>query len=289
MIRQRFPKRKLVSRIFSRSAVSVPLLPQLSGLNHIPQFLSRVAFEISWNHYQSYSLENLQRLLKVSDCSSKNPKDIAIQYARDPTNASIFNYASFAHNNHFFFESIDEGTTSPESMNEKLRLQLIKSFGSIETLKSEMLFTASAMFGPGFVWLVKDFENNYFVLATYLAGSPYPQANFRQQPADLKNISPEKAPEVMSDALRNKYTGQAMNSVGRFGKLSKGPRIPCGGPETLVPILCVNVWQHVFLPDYGIRPSINGGKPRYLENWWKKINWKVVSQRAIGQNLSWVE
>ncbi len=33
-------------------------------------------------------------------------KDLLIQYARDPENATIFNYASMAHNIHFFFEGI---------------------------------------------------------------------------------------------------------------------------------------------------------------------------------------
>lgn len=34
------------------------------------------------------------------------PKDLLLHYARDPTNAAIFNYASMAWNNHFFFKGI---------------------------------------------------------------------------------------------------------------------------------------------------------------------------------------
>ena len=33
-------------------------------------------------------------------------KDLLIQYAREPESASIFNYASMAHNIHFFFEGL---------------------------------------------------------------------------------------------------------------------------------------------------------------------------------------
>lgn len=173
-------------------------------------------------------------------------------------------------------------------MNGKLKEQIIKNFGSIETLKWEMLETASAMFGPGFVWLVKDFENKYSILATYLAGSPYPKANYRLQRADVQFDLPEKMPENISDHLKRIYANQATNSVGGFGLHSKEPRTPPGAPQSLTPILCVNVWQHVYLPDYGVRPEIRGGKPRYLENWWNKIDWKIVSQRAVGQNTSWV-
>ncbi|RKF59780.1 putative 37S ribosomal protein S26A, mitochondrial [Erysiphe neolycopersici] len=288
MIRQRFPRRNLASKIFSRSVGSIPLLPQFSDLNHIPQFLSRVAFEISWKQQQSYSLEKLKGLISGKEFSQRSPKDIAINYARDPAFAAIFNYASFAHNNHFFFESLERETGNLEKMHEKLKEQIIKSFGSIETLKWEMLETASAMFGPGFVWLVKDFENKYSILATYLAGSPYPKANYRLQRASVQFDLPEKVPEHISDHLKNIYAGQATNSVGGFGPHSKEQRTPPGAPEGLTPILCVNVWQHVYLPDYGVLPEIRGGKPRYLENWWKKIDWKIVSQRAVGQNTNWV-
>ena len=36
----------------------------------------------------------------------KHPKEIALAYARDGSNASLFNHASMAHNNHHFFEAL---------------------------------------------------------------------------------------------------------------------------------------------------------------------------------------
>jgi Fe-Mn family superoxide dismutase len=35
-----------------------------------------------------------------------DPKTLLLNTARDPAQAMIFNYASMAHNNHFFFSSL---------------------------------------------------------------------------------------------------------------------------------------------------------------------------------------
>merc|ERR1711939_243558 len=40
------------------------------------------------------------------------------------------------------------------------------------------------------------------------------------------------------------------------------------------PILCVNVWEHQWIPDYGVL-----GKRAYLTAWWDCIDWQVVENR----------
>lgn len=44
----------------------------------------------------------------VTETKDENTKtkDLLIKYARDPNHAALFNYASAAHNNHFFFETL---------------------------------------------------------------------------------------------------------------------------------------------------------------------------------------
>jgi Fe-Mn family superoxide dismutase len=38
-----------------------------------------------------------------------------------------------------------------------------------------------------------------------------------------------------------------------------------------IPLLTCDVWEHAYYVDY------RNGRPDYLENWWKIINWKFVS------------
>lgn len=128
-----------------------------------------------------------------------------------------------------------------------------------------MLATAEAMFGNGFVWLVVDHNSGFMrILSTYNAGSPYPAAHHRTQAIDTATTDPDVS---MYNASTTKQ------KVGSFGMYS-GSRTPKGlGGMELTPILCVNVWQHMYLRDYGV-----GGKEAYLQRWWNRINWDVVEQ-----------
>jgi len=204
---------------------------------------------------------------------SKAPKDIAIKFARDPNSAPIFNYASMAHNNNFFFSCLSSHETAMPSA---LKADLELSFSSIETLQQEMIVTASSMFGPGFVWLVKSKQlgpRKYFLLNTYLAGSPYAGAHYRKQSVDMNTENGN--PEVL-DLLGR----AAVNTVGAHGQFSKPAKaVPAGGID-VIPILCINTWEHVYLPDYGVGTGGIGGKRAYAERWWDRINWTVVANNA---------
>ncbi|KAI1000491.1 hypothetical protein K3495_g7704 [Podosphaera aphanis] len=282
MLRPRLPRgRPWLNRGGARRTYfHVPELSQFRGMNVVPHFLSETAFHVSWIHYQTFLLLNLNKSIIGTPWESRTLKEIFINHARDPLYAARFNFASMAHNNHFFFDSLANEMTNPEQMPTKMREQIIKSFGSIETMRLEILKTANAMFGPGFVWLVKDFENRYSVLATYLAGSPYPLAIHRKQPLDM-NTSTAEDMATVSEHLQKKIAGPTVNSVGKFGQHSETEgRAP--GSVALVPIICVNVWQHVYLPDYGVGVGAGGGKELYLKKWWDVIDWNKAGYRALG-------
>lgn len=131
------------------------------------------------------------------------------------------------------------------------------------------------MFGPGFVWLVKQntgpkpTPENLAILTTYIAGSPYSGAHFRQQPID-RNTQTTGITQKMSamDYGANMYAGS-------FGphSIRNTPLAP-GGVELEV-LMCVSTWEHVWLLDHGVN-----GKRRFLEAWWDKINWTVVNGHA---------
>lgn len=132
---------------------------------------------------------------------------------------------------------------------------------SVESLKLDFLATASAMFGPGFVWLVKNREKEGLlqILCTYNAGSPYPSAYARRQPVDMNTQSPD--------------TPLANQHAGSMGLHSHNSTTLAPGGLHVDPILCVNTWEHVWMMDYGI-----AGKDEYLERWWNRINWDHVSE-----------
>lgn len=214
-----------------------------------------------------------------TDHEGRDVKDIALLTARDPDTAPIFNYASMAHNNQFFFQHL---SPKPVDMPDLLRSHLEKSFGSVETLRDEMINTADAMFGPGFVWLVKVstpfMPVSFKVLATYLAGSPYPAAHWRRQDVDMNTRSGaqvDAAVETGKRYLDNAAYGAGRRSAEATKRLSFAP----GGTD-LVPLLCLNTWEHVWLYDYGFGVGQSGGKRAYAQKWWHSVNWDKVCKEA---------
>jgi Fe-Mn family superoxide dismutase len=190
-------------------------------------------------------------------------KDLVINFAREPNSAYLFNLASMAFNNHFFFKHINTDPNLTSTPPSDLTVEINKHFSSMDTFRETFLGSAEAMFGPGFVWLVQLNDTNrreLRILNTYLAGSPLSGAHYRRQEQDLNTHNPESY--------------QKLNSVGKFGRAANvavQPKKPLGGVD-ITPILCVNTWEHVWLEDYGIR-----GKREYLEAWWNKINWNEVA------------
>lgn len=176
--------------------------------------------------------------------------------------AYTWNLASMAFNNHFFFRGLSTSPDMTSSPSSELTRLINRSFTSLESLRETMLLTADAMFGPGFVWLVQtpDAKDQPLkLLTTYIAGSPLAGAHNRQQSADLN-------------------TENADSYAGAFGAASRNrdakPKKALGGVD-VIPLLCVNTWEHVWLHDYGI-----GGKMRFLEAWWDRVDWAQVQQNV---------
>lgn len=207
--------------------------------------------------------------------------------ARDRLRADVFNYASMAHNNEFFFRGVvkdatpvnaerpDLGVRQPTQMPPELVRLIEMSYGSVETFKMTFLQTALGMFGPGFVWLClkgSSLDWGFTIVTTYLAGSPYKEAHNKRQSVDTNTVGGRKDDEDVAAVF-----GEA--------KSIRGPhrqgRAP-GGAD-LQPLLCVCTWEHVWLPDYGMylenEEASSGfiyGKEKYLDAWWDVVDWNLV-------------
>jgi Fe-Mn family superoxide dismutase len=187
-----------------------------------------------------------------------------------------------AHNNHLFFSAI---SPDPPPMSSNMVLQITTSFSSPASLRSTFLATATAMFGPGFVWLVKKknfvagrHNDSLAILTTYNAGSPYPGAHFRQQPIDMATSTSA----ITGTTTPQQYaTMHPAGSAGVMGQYSKHDKKAAPGGADLDVLLGVSTWEHVWLRDWGV-----GGKRQFLEAWWERIDWGVVDELvgASGKN-----
>lgn len=250
--------------------------------NNLRRLYSAGGFRAAWTQYQQAILNGLNQRT-AERAYPREIKAIALQTARNPAEAAIFNHASMAFNNHFYFKGI---STSPDQeMDPRLRDRLVTDFGSLDNLKAEMLAMAEAMFGPGFVWLVrvpgKTGVREFRLLATYLAGSPFAGAHNRRQPIDMntQNVTNAIAAGGVEALSKDQFSEQHLtpqNHVGAFGKYSAPTRaesLAYGGVDVL-PCLCVSTWEHSYMLDWRFN------KRDFLQRWWMFIDWNVVADNA---------
>ena len=121
----------------------------------MPGLFSPEGFNTAFSGYQQHLVDNLNDSTQGSKYANQDVKSLAIECARDPTQAYLFNLASMAFNNHFFFRGINTNPDVVSTPPSDLAIMIKRDFGSMDTLRSTFLATAEAMFGPGFVWLVQ--------------------------------------------------------------------------------------------------------------------------------------
>lgn len=157
-----------------------------------------------------------------------------------------------------------------------LKQELEKQFSSIETLRREFLTTATAMFGPGFVWLVRNAQTTDMrILTTYLAGTPYTAGHWRRQGVDM-NTQGVRSQDTVRGYLDRAQTGAGADTGGQFVPQSQ----TAPGGTDVVPLLCLNTWEHVWLRDYGVGAGGRGGKRQYVQEWWRCVDWNKVESLA---------
>jgi Fe-Mn family superoxide dismutase len=219
----------------------------------IPGFLSPNAFKQGWTDYQNYLLENLTQLTMDSENESRVPFHIVLNTSAKPDHAHVFNYASQAHNNHMFFQalrSVSENTTKPSA---PLLERINKSFGSMESLRAQMLTDADTLLGNGWVFLVEGEDKMLYTMATFNAGTPYDLS--RSQMFDLNSAVGQDTWNTLSQIEKAVYGKEKNHSI---------------------VLLALNVWEHIYVPDYSV-----SGRADYLEKWWDSIDWDVVSSRLF--------
>ena len=164
-------------------------------------------------------------------------------------------------------------------MSQNLTQSLCRSFSSIESLKKQYIATAQSMFGPGFVWLIRNhssrgkmpnesdsdpvYDPEFTLLCTYIAGSPLPHAHPRAQTMDMNT--------------ENSVTG--MTTAGKVGPYSgnASSNVPPGRIFEAEICLGVCTWEHCWIYDHGVDGE---AKRRYLEAWWDCIDWNVVERQS---------
>ena len=141
-------------------------LPELTySLDALSPHIGRSTLEFHYGkHHQAY-VNNLIRLTNGTQYENASLEQI-IKEAEGP----IFNNGAQVWNHTFYFLSFSpKGASEPK---EGLAEAIIKSFGSFAEFKKKFSDAAAALFGSGWVWLVKKADGSLEIIKESNAGNP---------------------------------------------------------------------------------------------------------------------
>ncbi|KAL3230212.1 Small ribosomal subunit protein mS42 [Nakaseomyces bracarensis] len=258
--------------VLRRGVHTVPKLPNLAQLNQhgIPKVLSNKGFDNVWNQYQQYLCDKLTLATAGSSLESYLPFHVMLKTAKNQQSSNIFNLASAAHNNHLFVEnilpSIEEQSESLESNKNRqpsrlFESRLMESFESTwEQVKEEMIKRAETdVLGQGWLFLIENSYKEMHILTLQNNGTPYYFP--RNQQFDMNSaINPQEYDHLIQV---RKLVEEAND---------KGKKVE----DWTMPLICVNLWDHAYLTDYGVT-----NRSTYVRNVLDNLNWSVVNNRLF--------
>lgn len=250
----------MFGQIFSKRCIHIA--PRLTLENSfrkegIKGLMSAEQYKTAWTDYQDFLTKNLTLKTGDSEYETRSPMAIAMSTCKKPQQAATFHYASQAHNNHLFFEQLKHNESRTPVAEADLKPQLLDSikntFQSLDNFKNEFLLAADILSGNGWVFLVENENKELKIVSCNNDGTPYFYG--RNQSYDLNSAFNYKDYEKLL-----KYKENIINNVRDYS----------------LPLLCVNVWEHAYVVDYGVT-----GKGDYLERFWDNIDWNVVNARVF--------
>lgn len=108
-------------------------------------------------HHRGY-VDKLNLLVQDRKIREVSLVDLIRRTHGNPGQADVFNNAAQVWNHNFYWQSLAPAGRGPENQNPggTLAQMIEKSFGGLPALKTEMVESALAQFGSGWVWLLWD-------------------------------------------------------------------------------------------------------------------------------------
>ncbi|KPI45740.1 putative 37S ribosomal protein S26A, mitochondrial [Cyphellophora attinorum] len=231
----------------------------------VPGLFSKETYQETWQQYQTHLLNFVNNEVRGTTSETLSMKTLHEHTSRDRSKAELYNHAAQAHHNHFFFSGLS-AAAKPAEPSTTLRGEIEQWFESVDHLGDEISHMAMSMFGNGYVWVLcaNDEEKMWRVMCTYNAGSPLPNAHTKPH-VDSR--------QLFSRGFTSGRIEQAEYRAGSFGNYS-GQINRHFDAFIGTPVLCLKVWEHQYMRDYGL-----AGKEQYISNWWKRVDWNEVQNR----------
>jgi Fe-Mn family superoxide dismutase len=151
----------------SEQAAGEHRLPELPyAMNALEPHISRETVEYHYGKHHAGYVKKLNTLTRGTEFERRSLEKIIVQA---PPGA-VFNNAAQVWNHTFYWHSLSPGGGgAPDG---ELARAMERSFGSFEGFRERFTKEATALFGSGWVWLVKAAEGRLVIQSTANAGTP---------------------------------------------------------------------------------------------------------------------
>ena len=118
--------------------------------NALMPYISQDTIETHYGKHVATYINNLNTLIENTPYESVSLTEIIQNSARTPGQEKIFNNAAQIYNHKFFFDGMCT------NCNTQIPPEIIEQFGSEQKFKDKFKASATALFGSGYTWLVRD-------------------------------------------------------------------------------------------------------------------------------------
>ena len=195
-------------------------------------FLSPKALE-TIRANQNHCLDRLNALTKATALEGQPISRVIEATYIDCSKTHLYNYASQAWNNDFFLSGL---TPFQMEIPPALKAAIQADFGTVDEFQQQWEAHAEHLFGVGWTWLIRNEEGKLQIVCTVLGASPSMHPGIRKRNA-------LSVPSLLGQPVLQR-----------------------------VPLLGLSLWEHAYLPDYGIV-----GRREYIANYWKAVDWERVA------------
>lgn len=133
--------------------------------NALEPYMSEQTLDFHYGKHHVTYVNNLNKLIIGTRFENASLEDIILS-----AEGGIFNNAAQVWNHSFYWNCLcPNGGSDPEG---QLGEEIKKEFGSFNEFKEKFLISATTLFGSGWVWLVKNKNNELRIIQTSNAGNP---------------------------------------------------------------------------------------------------------------------
>ncbi|MBQ8256149.1 MAG: superoxide dismutase [Alphaproteobacteria bacterium] len=162
-------------------------------------YISQETLETHHGKHVATYIENLNKLIANTPYESVSLMDIIKKSATTPGQEKIFNNAAQIYNHNFFFDGMCPKCTT------QIPNEIIEQFGSAENFKEQFKAQATALFGSGYTWLVRDGDNKLKIVNMANADTPI-----------VHNMKPILTLDVWEHAYYLDYKNKRADFVDKF-------------------------------------------------------------------------